>query len=194
MPIPMKFFTVPPTGAPAAASGAFTSSHGKQLGALFKSADGRVRIGTKAISNGEQNKMVDGRQGEQRFPNWSAVMPKESPRFTITVDAAYLARLAKNAAEFMAARGETKPLRLQFTDAGSAVWMDCSCNHEGQQWTAILMPMRGEAGVPNPFKDVPECVDKTASEETRAANKKPCSPADADAPDGGGKRRGGAAD
>jgi hypothetical protein len=138
---------------------------------IFKSNDGRVRIGTKTFarnSNGDQHKMVDGKQqGGPPFPNWAAVMPKQPPRLTITLDADYLARLAKNAAEFMADRGQTKRLRLQFTGAGSAVRMDCQPNHEGQEWTAILMPMRGEAyrngyepdPVPDPFRDVPAMPD-----------------------------------
>jgi hypothetical protein len=130
---------------------------------LFKSDDGRVRIGTTAITNGGQNRMVDGLQ-EGGFPDWKAVMPKEPPRFTITLDADHVARLAKNAAEFMADQKQ-KPLRLQFTTTDSVVKvrMDCAPNHEGQQWTAILMPMRGGSAyrngyeadpVPDPFKDV----------------------------------------
>jgi hypothetical protein len=67
----------------------------------------------------------------------------------------------------MADQGQNKPLRLQFTTADSAVRMDCPCNHEGQEWTAILMPMRGSAyrndyeadPIPNPFKDVPAMPD-----------------------------------
>jgi hypothetical protein len=136
---------------------------------IFKSDDGRVRIGTTALgarnaSHGDQHKMVDGKQGG-RFPNWKAVMPKGTPQFTITLDADYVARLAKNATEFMADQGQNKPLRLQFTTADSAVRMDCPCNHEGQEWTAILMPMRGSAyrndyeadPIPNPFKDGRPC-------------------------------------
>jgi hypothetical protein len=92
-------------------------------------------------------------------------MPKETPQLTITLDADHLARLAKNAAEFM--EGQSKPLRLQFTTGDSAVRMDCPSNHEGQEWTAILMPMRGSAyrnayeadPTPNPFKDVPAMPD-----------------------------------
>lgn len=115
---------------------------------VFKDDDGRVRIGTKGLAarndrSGDLHKMVDGKQAG-RFPDWKAVMPKGTPQFTITLDADLVARLAKNAAEFMA-DGRPKPLRLRFTTADGAVRMDCTPNHEGQQWTAILMPMRDDA-------------------------------------------------
>ena len=162
---------------------------------IFKSNDGRVRIGTKALAarnaphGDDQHKMVDGKQ-DGRFPNWKAVMPKGTPQFTITLNADYLARLAKNAVEFMADQGQNKPLRLQFTTADSKVRMDCRCNHEGQEWTAILMPMQGSAyrnayeadPIPNPFKDVPAMPDvQEITAERCPVCGAPIDPADEDA-------------
>ena len=77
-----------------------------------------------------------------QFPNWRVCMPTGEPKVEIYLDASLLASLA----EFIAQHGDDRMpgVRLTIYDADRPVRMDAR-TAEGEDITAILMPIRGEA-------------------------------------------------
>lgn len=77
------------------------------------------------------------------FPNYEVTMPKEEPVAKFCVNAAYLAQIAKFAAEFQQRSGiEYKPLTVSFYGADRALKFECADSYEGQGMTAMLMPVK----------------------------------------------------
>lgn len=75
------------------------------------------------------------------FPNWQAVMPRwEKATSRITLNAEYLAQIAKFAAQF---NDRTHAVTLSFYGEDNAVRFDAS-DGEGQAMTAVCMPMRAD--------------------------------------------------
>lgn len=82
------------------------------------------------------------RKPEGQFPNWQAVMPKvENAKFTIAVNAKYLAELARAAAAFVADEPNQRVV-LRFDTAERAMRMDCERDGGAQTWTGVLMPVK----------------------------------------------------
>jgi len=104
-----------------------------------------------------------------RFPNWRMVMPSGAVKFETGVDARYLKRLAEYFIENAGVRAEAPvPIRMTFyKDEGTAMRFD-GATADGQQITAVLMPLRVDttnlAKRPDQVKaEDKETVDATAT-------------------------------
>lgn len=88
------------------------------------------------------------------FPNFDAVMPKwEDAKFRITLNASYLALIAKAFADFTKhsdTRG-TMPVVLSFYDEQRAMRFDGHNTDTNQGMTCVLMPIRDNADKLNTY-------------------------------------------
>ena len=78
------------------------------------------------------------RPPEGKFPEWENAMPKEEPVAQFGVNAAYLAKLAKFAAEVNSADKHT--VVISFWGADKAIRLECADGNGEQGMTALLMP------------------------------------------------------
>lgn len=83
------------------------------------------------------------RPPEGKFPKWENGMPKEEPVAQFAVNAAYLAKLAKFAAEVNSADKPT--VVISFWGADKGIRLECADRDGEQGMTALLMPVRLEA-------------------------------------------------
>jgi hypothetical protein len=115
-----------------------------------------------------------------KFPEWEYVMPKGKPVFQIGLSAAYLAQIAKFAAEFHAGRDPGAAcLRLSFysEDNKKAVsgWkpvrFDIENADKTQGMTAVLMPMRidEKESVGHTYGNTPDPIPAEPAKESAAA-------------------------
>lgn len=79
---------------------------------------------------------------EGRFPNWQMVMPNyDKPKFRVTVNAAYLAKIAKAYADFVKEHDRNLPVTVSFYGDDKAIRFDGTNGEQGM--TCVLMPIRG---------------------------------------------------
>lgn len=95
-----------------------------------------------AVTDLDRAKIFKTRNLEGSFPNYEAVLPKEHATLTITVDAEYLAELAKAAAQFQDDKSTTRAVTLRFRGPNTAVEMTAQNADTEQKWSALLMPTR----------------------------------------------------
>ena len=77
------------------------------------------------------------RPPEGKFPEWENVMPKEEPVAQFAVNAAYLAKLAKFAAEV----NSDDTVVISFWGADKPIRLECADRDSEQGMTALLMPV-----------------------------------------------------
>ena len=80
-----------------------------------------------------------------KFVDYESVTPKEDEaKFSIDLNPATLARLCESAAKFIAVAGrrENPIVTLRFYADDKAIRLDAVNKETGQDWTAVLMPMR----------------------------------------------------
>jgi hypothetical protein len=109
-----------------------------------------------------------------QFPRWEMAFPKDDVAAEVTLDANYLAMLAKHAADFVSdaygkpciririMKGEYKPVRFDATNTDTK-----------QGWTALLMPIRSggehKYGYGMPTREEREAQEKADKEKEDAA-------------------------
>lgn len=137
-------------------------------GSKQEDASKGVKSVSLCVTDLERPQVFRPRVPEGQFPNFQAVIPdwERDVAFEITVDARYLATIAKQAAEFI---GKDKPhaeLRMKFykqevipaekaSDGKKrtydrAIRFDAT-NANGQGMTCVLMPMRSEGDMPGTY-------------------------------------------
>jgi hypothetical protein len=100
-----------------------------------------------------------------KFPNWRMVMPSGAVKFETGVDARYLKRLAEYFIE-NAGVGAKAPVPVRMTfyrDAATAMRFDAA-TADGQQITAVLMPVRLDSA------RLAKRPDEVKAEETETAD------------------------
>lgn len=87
------------------------------------------------------------RPPEGKFPEWENVMPKEEPVAQFAVNAAWLAKLAKFAAEVDS--GDNPMVVISFWGPDEAIRLECADRDGEQGMTALLMPVVWEGAKAN---------------------------------------------
>jgi len=109
------------------------------------------------------------RKPDGQFPNYIAVVPDPAKaELTISVNASYLAELARAAASFQKDGRRDPVLTMRFYGVDKALRMDCE--KDGQQWSAVLMPIRHESDpekVWDPNRKAPDAASLANQERER---------------------------
>ena len=107
-----------------------------------KAKDGMPDCAVLAVSDLENPQVFRPRKDEGNFPKWETVIPKrEDAKFAISLDARLLTKLTQFAAKF-AADDRVHEVRIRFYGADKPVRLDAQ-GEDGQEWTGVLMPLRG---------------------------------------------------
>jgi len=117
-----------------------------------------------SVTDLENQQVVTPKTVPGQFPNWQAVIPTAAPKFEIYVSAEYLAQLARSAAQFSDC--EMPVIRLQFTDANSAIRIDARNNETGQGFTGVVMPVRADRQMVCNAGNYPDHISKPKPPET----------------------------
>lgn len=129
---------------------------------IGQAEDGSIKAVTTDL---DMHRPATFRKVDGQYPNWQAVITSHSePMVRVGLNAAYVAELLKQAASY---NERSNFVEISIWNSQQAVRFDAYDPETNQNWTAMLMPMRGTVdnrpfpypkaeAIPDPFKDVPE--------------------------------------